>query len=93
MTTSNIFNVKTIIVVVTVRIVAEMNGIIMPKKIFTSPAPSTRAASRISSGTPLIAAEKITIAKPVCIQIKITMRKKLFQGCSILVQACGSPPK
>ena len=43
-------------------------------------APSIRAASSNSSGTALIAAEKITMAKPVCIQMSTTIIQKLFQG-------------
>ena len=41
-----------------------------------------RAASMISSGIDLIAADNTTIANPVCIQTMITMRSKLFHGRS-----------
>ena len=39
-----------------------------------------RAASMISSGIALIAADSTTIANPVWIQIMITMRNRLFHG-------------
>ena len=79
-TTSNIFRVKMTIVVQTVMIVPMMEGIMMRKNICISVAPSTRDASRISSGIPFSAAEKSTMEKPVCSQITITIRNRLFQG-------------
>ena len=39
-----------------------------------------RAASMISSGIDLIAADSTTIAKPVCIQTMITISNRLFHG-------------
>ena len=36
----------------------------------------------ISSGTALIAAERMTMAKPVCIQIRITISHTLLNGDS-----------
>ena len=61
----------------------------------TSLAPSTRPASMISVEIPLMAAEKITIAKPVCSQAIMTIKKRLFQGIMDVstYQACGSPPR
>ena len=50
------------------------------RKTWSSEAPSIRAASRISSGIDLIAAESTTIANPVCIQTMITIRSRLFHG-------------
>src|SRR6266511_1618011 len=47
----------------------------------SSEAPSMRAASMISSGTALIAADRTTMAKPVCIQTMITISNTLFHGC------------
>ena len=41
-----------------------------------------RAASRISSGIDLMAADSTTMAKPVCIQIMITISSRLFHGRS-----------
>ena len=46
-----------------------------------SDAPSMRAASMISSGIDLIAADRMTMANPVCIQTMITISNRLFQGC------------
>ena len=46
-----------------------------------SDAPSIRAASMISSGIDLIAADSTTMANPVCIQTMITISKRLFHGC------------
>ena len=37
---------------------------------------------------PRSAADRITMAKPVWIQIRITIRKKLFQKGTV-IQACG----
>ena len=48
----------------------------------SSDAPSMRAASMISSGIALMAADRTTIANPVCIQTMITMRNRLFHGCT-----------
>ena len=39
-----------------------------------------RAASTISSGIDLMAGDSTTMAKPVCIQIMITISKRLFHG-------------
>ena len=61
------------------------------RKTWNSEAPSIRAASMISSGTALMAADNTTMAKPVCIQTMITMRKRLFQGWSSS-HFTGSPP-
>ena len=44
------------------------------------PTPSMRAASMMSSGIALIAAESIVMAKPAWIQIITTMRNRVFQG-------------
>ena len=41
-----------------------------------------RAASMISSGIALMAADSTTMANPVCIQTMITMSRRLFHGCS-----------
>ena len=53
--------------------------------------PSSSAASICSVGTPLMAADRITIAKPVWIQISTTMRKSVFQG-STARNRYGCPP-
>ncbi len=44
-------------------------------------APSSAAASMTSLGIALIAADRTTIAKPVCTHTMITMSRKLFHGC------------
>ena len=59
-------------VVATVMIEPRIIGTITPRKIWRSVAPSSRAASRTSADTPLIAAERTTIAKPVWSQIRIS---------------------
>ena len=45
----------------------------------------------ISSGTALIAAERMTMAKPVWIQIRMTMSQKLLNGDSWM-KTIGSGP-
>ena len=64
---------------------------IMDQNIFNSLAPSILAASNVSLGILLNAALNITNANPVCIQIMIAIRNKLFQT-GIVNQACGSKP-
>jgi hypothetical protein len=59
-----------------------MLGTMIRRKTWNSEAPSIRAASMISSGIDLIAAESTTMAKPVWIQTMITIRSRLFHGCS-----------
>ena len=49
------------------------------------------AASMVSSGMPRSAADRMTMAKPVWIQIRMTIRKKLFQN-GMVIQASGEPP-
>ena len=62
-------------------IVGQMLGTRIRRNTCHSEAPSMRAASTISSGIDLIAAESTTIANPVWIHTMITIRKRLFQGC------------
>ena len=50
-------------------------GNMMRRKMFHSPAPSTRAASMISAGIPLIAAESTTITKPTDAQTYAKIRQ------------------
>ncbi len=47
------------------------------RKTWNSEAPSIRAASMISSGMALMAADNTTMAKPVCIQTMITIRQQV----------------
>jgi hypothetical protein len=49
------------------------------------------AASMVSSGMPRSAEDRMTMAKPVWIQIRMIIRKKLFQN-GIEIQTCGAPP-
>ena len=65
---------------------------IIDQKIFNSLAPSILAASKVSLGILLRAALKITRARPVCIQIIIAIKKRLFHN-GIVNHACGSKPK
>ncbi len=59
--------------------VPQICGIMMSKKMRKSLAPSMRAASSVSSGMPRSAADRITMAKPVWIQIRITISRNEFQ--------------
>ncbi len=70
---SKTFSTMSSTVMKTAMIVPRICGITTWKKIFTSVAPSIRAASSVSSGTPLIAAESSTIANPACSQIRMTI--------------------
>ena len=68
-----------VMVVQTTAIVPQICGIMMKKKSCQPLAPSMTAASIVSSGMPRSAADRMTMAKPVWIQTRITIRKKLFQ--------------
>ena len=68
-----------------------IEGITTRMKVCSSPAPSIRAASIISVGTPLIAAERITMAKPAWSQIMTTIKARVLVGISCS-QGIGSPP-
>ncbi len=79
-------------VVKTVMTDPRIEGNVMRKKVCNSPAPSMRAASVSSIGTPLMAADRITMAKPIWSQTKMTMRTRVFLGIS-WSQGTASPPK
>src|SRR4051794_11983826 len=66
--------------VVTTTTVGVMLGTMMRRNTWNSDAPSMRAASMISSGIALIAADNTTMAKPVWIQTMITISSRLFHG-------------
>ena len=51
-----------------------MVGMMTRRNTCSSDAPSMRAASMISSGTALMAADRTTMANPVCIQTMMTIR-------------------
>ena len=77
----------------TVMMVPLICGMTTRQKICHSVAPSIRAASRVSSGTPLIAEDSRIIAKPTCSQIRITISRNEFsRAVEICSQACRSPP-
>src|SRR5512136_1164476 len=90
-TMSNTFKVLITMVVMTTIIVGAMIGTITAQKIRHSVAPSTRAASVISSGTDLIAAERIVMQKPVQIQMPTTISAAVFQP-GVATKATGCWP-
>ena len=53
------------------------------------------AEDRENEGDLIMAAEKITMANPVCSQAIMKIKKRLFQGIILVstYQACGSPPR
>src|SRR5512146_860207 len=73
-TMSKILRVLITMVVMTTTMVGMMIGTMMRQNTDHSVAPSTRAASRISSGTDLMAAERMVMQKPVQIQTPTTIR-------------------
>ena len=79
-TMSNTFSALITMYVPTTTIVGRMLGMMMRRKTWNSDAPSIRAASMISSGIALMAADRTTMANPVCIQTMITMSNRLFHG-------------
>ncbi len=87
---SKTFSTVIVIVVQTTTIVPMICGTLILKKIWNGFAPSMIAASIVSSGTPRSAADRITLAKPVCSQTRTAIRKKLFQN-GICSQNCGWP--
>src|SRR5258708_17489187 len=81
-TMSKILSTLMIMVVITTVIVGRIIGTMMPAKISISVAPSTRAASRISDGTPFSAAARMVMEKPVHIQMPTTIiASVLITGC------------
>ncbi len=79
-------------VVETVMIEPRIIGTITRTKSWRSLAPSSRAASRTSPDTPLIDAEKTTMAKPVWSQTRITISQKMLSGL-LVSHGIGSPPR
>src|SRR5660398_238622 len=80
-----------VMVVRTTTSVARMAGIVMNRKRCQGLAPSSDAASFISMGTPLMAAEMITMAKPVWIHTKMKTKKIVFHGDSVRKLNAGNP--
>src|SRR5687767_1613065 len=91
-TRSKSFNTLITIVVTTTVIVGRMIGTMILQKTVHSVAPSTRAASRISSGTDFSAAARIVMQNPDQIQMPTTMIINVLIGV-VESQATGSPPK
>ena len=76
--------------VVTTPRVGAIWGSVIRQKTCDSVAPSTLAASVSSVGTALIAAERMTIAKPVWTQISTTISHMLLNGTSWMNRTgCG----
>src|SRR5690606_40562238 len=73
-TMSNTFHTVINTVVHTTTMVDLIVGTVILENTFHSDAPSIRAASISSIGTPLIADDRITIENPVCNQIRMTIR-------------------
>src|SRR5690606_11228743 len=90
-TMSNTLRITMKIVVATVMMEPRIVGTTPRRKICSSEAPSIRAASTSSSGTPLMAAERITIAKPVWSQIMIRISTSVLRG-GLWKKAIGSLP-
>ena len=83
LTMSKTFITRTTSVVTTTPIVVPICGNVTRQNTWLSVAPSILAASISSVGTALIAADRITIAKPVWIQIRMTINQKLLYGVSL----------
>jgi hypothetical protein len=77
---SKTFSALMTMYVVTTTIVGRIEGTMIRRNTWNSDAPSIRAASMISSGIALMAADRTTMANPVCIHTMITMNRRLFQG-------------
>ena len=78
-------------VVATTVIVGSISGRMIRRKTMISLAPSSRDASRSSTGTPFSAADRMTVAKPAQAQTPTTMISRLFVG-AWASHGCGSPP-
>ena len=93
-TMSYTFITSTINVVATTVMVGMIVGMMTFQNVCRSVAPSTRAASISSEGTALMAADRMTMAKPVWIQMSTTISHTLLNGASCrnrMVPAMGSP--
>ena|SRR5438034_10340462 len=91
MTMSKILSTAIAMVVATVMIEPRMMGTITPKNIWRSLAPSSRAASITSVGTPLMAADSTTMAKPVWSQIMIRISAGMLMG-KVVAQGMALAP-
>ena len=77
---SKTLSVVMLIVVSTTISEGRMLGTVMYRKSLRPLTPSRRAASMMSSGIALIAADRIVIAKPAWTHTMITTRKSVFHG-------------
>ena len=90
---SKTFMTPMVTVMKTVITVGQICGTTTRKNACTSLAPSMRAASIVSVGTPLIAADSSTIENPTCAQTRMTMRNRLFRWkVDCWSQTTGSKP-
>ena len=74
------------IVVETTAIVGSSSGNVISRKTCHSVAPSTRAASSSSALMPLSAADRMTIAKPVHIQVITMISRNVLKASVSIVQ-------
>src|SRR6056297_1247784 len=81
-TMSNTFITPTMSVVTTTPMVVAIWGNVTRQKTWLSLAPSILAASISSLGTALIAADRMTMEKPVWIQTMMIISQKLLYGVS-----------
>ena len=82
-TMSKTFSVAIEIVVSTTTSEPRMPGTVTLRNRCQAFVPSSSAASICSVGTPLMAADSTTIAKPVWIQIITTMSRKVLSGIGL----------
>src|SRR5215216_3498887 len=90
-TRSNSFSTLITMVVTTTVMVGRIMGTMILQNTVHSVAPSTRAASRISSGTDLSAAARIVMQNPDQIQMPTTIMANVLIGV-VESQATGLPP-
>ena len=88
---SKTFSVATPMTVSTMTSAGRMLGMVTNRNIPMALTPSRRAASTMSSGIALIAADRIVIAKPAWIQIMMMIRKIVLYGL-LSSHCCGVPP-
>src|SRR5512139_3186146 len=88
---SKILSTLMTIVVMTTAIVGMMVGTMMPQNTRHSLAPSTRAASSISTGTPLSEADSMVMQKPVHIHTPTAIKATVLI-CGSESHETGWPP-
>ncbi len=90
-TMSKIFRVPIEMVTMTTTSAGRMLGMVTRQNICHGVTPSMRAASTMSAGMALIAADSTTMAKPAWIHTITAIRNSVFQGPSSS-HCCGVPP-